>query len=146
MVHFWKFLIIDLFWFSANMPSRFEVREYLVGWEPCSLSESLWFWLFKGKTENRVITVSIIKCMWKLLLFKMLPSTPFVVISAAFKTQVNSWNSSIYCTRSSFSERIRWQGNSICLLCSNIVDSCLFIRLGYLSYGYVPMIIGHVLE
>ncbi|XWS62824.1 hypothetical protein CRYUN_Cryun06bG0043800 [Craigia yunnanensis] len=29
--------------FKANMPLRFEVREYLVGWEPCSSSENLCF-------------------------------------------------------------------------------------------------------
>lgn len=45
--------------------------------------------------------------------FVYLINSIYVVIPAAFKTKVNCRNSSIYCSRSSFSKRVWWQGNLV---------------------------------
>lgn len=53
-----------------------------------------------------------LRYMWN---FFPLISFICAVISAAFKTQVNCRNSSIYCTWGSFSERVWWQGLLSCI-------------------------------
>lgn len=67
---------------------------------------------------------NIINIFWYMWLF-LVTIASLSVISAAFQTKINGWNSCLYCTRSSFQERIWWQGN----LDTNMIfiNTCIYV-------------------